>query len=179
MDPDLGATPTARAASKLVVRSVTLFLLFCLVALGLFGCSGSASPPTNSTGSTGGGTSGGGYGSGGGGGGGTTSSVPAADHVFLVLLENHGFLQVVGNPAMPYLNSLATQDALATNYFANTHPSIGNYFMLTVGAIKTNDDAFSATITDDNLVRALTAAGKSWKAYAESLPAAGYTGNDM
>ena len=80
---------------------------------------------------------------------------------------------------MPYLNSLATQNALATNYFANTHPSIGNYFMLTVGAIETNDDAFSGAITDDNLVRALTAAGKSWKVYAESLPAVGYTGNDM
>src|SRR5215471_19990354 len=99
MDPDLGATPTARAASKLVVRSVTLFLLLSLVALSLFGCSGSASSPANSTGSTGGNTSGGGSGSGGGGsgggggGGGTTPGVPAADHVFLVVLENHGFLQ--------------------------------------------------------------------------------------
>jgi len=80
---------------------------------------------------------------------------------------------------MPYLNSLAAQNGLATNYFANTHPSIGNYFMLTVGAIESNDDAFAGSVTDDNIVRALTASSKSWKAYLESLPAVGYTGNDM
>ena len=60
-------------------------------------------------------------------------AVPAASHVFLVVLENHGFSQVIGSPSMPYLNSLASQGALAANYFANTHPSIGNYFMLTTG----------------------------------------------
>jgi acid phosphatase len=105
--------------------------------------------------------------------------VPAAGHVLLVVLENHGFGQVIGSPAMPYLNSLATQNGLAANYFANTHPSIGNYFMLTVGAIETNDDSFSGTVSDDNLVRALNMAGKAWKAYAQSLPTVGYTGNDL
>src|SRR6185312_6265995 len=48
--------------------------------------------------------------------------------------------QVIGSAAMPYFNSLATQHALATQYFANAHPSIGNYFMLTTGNIETNDD---------------------------------------
>ena len=41
---------------------------------------------------------------------------------------------------MPYLNSLASQYDLATQYFANTHPSIGNYFMLTTGQPITFDD---------------------------------------
>jgi hypothetical protein len=109
----------------------------------------------------------------------TTPAPPAsatADHVFLVMLENHSFGQVVGNPAMPYLNSLATAHGLAANYFANAHPSIPNYFMLTTGNIETFDDNFSGTITDDNIVRALNGANKSWKAYVESLPSAGYTG---
>ena len=105
--------------------------------------------------------------------------VPALDHVFLVVLENHSFSEVIGSPAMPYLNSLASQGALATDYFANTHPSIGNYFMLTVGSEETNNDAFSGTISDNNIVRALSQAGKSWKAYIESLPAVGYTGGDV
>ena len=104
---------------------------------------------------------------------------PAADHVFLVMLENHGFAQVIGNPSMPYLNSLATQHALAANYFANTHPSIGNYFMLTTGVIQTNDDAFAGTVSSDNITSALGAAGKTWKSYMESLPSAGYTGGDV
>ena len=34
----------------------------------------------------------------------------------------------------------------ATQYFANTHPSIGNYFMLTTGQLVTNDDAFTGTV---------------------------------
>ena len=105
--------------------------------------------------------------------------IPAADHVFLVLLENHSFSEVIGNPAMPYLNSLASRFSVATNYFANTHPSIGNYFLLTTGLIESNDDAFTGTIADDNIVRALAGAGKTWKAYMESLPGVGYTGPDV
>ena len=109
----------------------------------------------------------------------TPTAVPVASHVFLVLLENHGFNQVIGNPAMPYLNSLASQHALATNYFANTHPSIGNYFMLTTGSIETNNDAFTGTVSSDSIPRAFAAAGKTWKAYLESLPSVGYTGGDV
>ena len=94
----------------------------------------------------------------------------------LVVLENHSFQQVIGSASMPYLNSLAQQHGLAANYFANTHPSIGNYFMLTAGAVETNDDSFSGAVSDDNIVRALNASGKSWKAYIESLPSPAYTG---
>ncbi|HEY6352340.1 MAG TPA: alkaline phosphatase family protein [Candidatus Angelobacter sp.] len=109
----------------------------------------------------------------------TSATVPAADHVFLVVLENHSFSDVIGSPAMPYFNSLATQHSLAANYFANLHPSIPNYFMLTVGLPETLDDNFTGTVTDDNIVRALTASGNTWKAYIESLPSPGYTGPDV
>jgi phosphatidylinositol-3-phosphatase len=104
---------------------------------------------------------------------------PVVDHVVVVMLENHGFDQAIGSPAMPYLNSLASAHSLATNYFADTHPSIGNYFMLTAGQIETNDDLFAGTIAGDNIVRALLASGKTWKVYAQSLPSAGYLGNDV
>jgi phosphatidylinositol-3-phosphatase len=107
------------------------------------------------------------------------SALPAADHVFLVVLENHSFPQVIGNPSMPYLNGLAAQNALAGNYFANIHPSIGDYFMLTTGEIESSNDEFSGVVSDDNLVRASAAAGKTWKAYMESIPAQGYIGDDV
>lgn len=99
-------------------------------------------------------------------------------HVFLLVEENHGYSSVIGSPAMPYFNSLANQYALATNYYANVHPSIGNYFMLTTGQLVTTDDAFTGRVSVDNLVRELLAAGKTWKSYAESLPSQGYTGGD-
>jgi hypothetical protein len=109
----------------------------------------------------------------------TSTAIPAADHVFVIVLENHAFNQVIGSPFMPYLNSLASAHSLATNYFANTHPSIGNYFMLTTGNIETNNDAFTGTVSSDNIPRAFAAAGKTWKAYMESLPSVGYTGGDV
>lgn len=98
--------------------------------------------------------------------------------VVLVVEENHGFADVIGSSAMPFLSSLAAQNSLATQYFANTHPSIGNYLMMTSGQIITNDDTFNGPVSDDNLVRHLIHAGKTWKAYAESLPAVGYIGGD-
>ena len=101
-------------------------------------------------------------------------TVPVVGHVFIVVEENADYANVIGSAAMPYLNGLATRYGLATEYYANTHPSIGNYFMMTVGKIVTNNDGYSGTVTDDNIVRHLLAAGKTWKAYAEDLPAVGY-----
>jgi acid phosphatase len=113
------------------------------------------------------------------GGRGVINPPPASAHVFLVVEENHSYSQVIGNPAMPYLNSLASRYGLATQYYANVHPSIGNYFMLTDGQIETVSDAFSGTVSDDNLVRELAKANKSWRSYAESLPGIGYLGGDV
>lgn len=96
------------------------------------------------------------------------------------MLENASYGDVIGASSMPYLNSLAQKYALATNYYANTHPSIGNYFMLTTGQTLTNDDSFNGPLPQsvDNVVRELTAARKTWKSYAESLPSVGYIGSD-
>jgi acid phosphatase len=106
------------------------------------------------------------------------AQVPVLNHVFLVVEENHSYNRVIGNSAMPYLNSLAKNYGLATEYYANTHPSIGNYFMLTTGQIITNNDSYTATVYADNVVRHLLTAGQTWKSYAESLPYAGYTGGN-
>ncbi len=97
-------------------------------------------------------------------------------HVFVVTEENTNYSSVIGSSAMPYLNQLAQQYGLATQYYANTHPSIGNYFMLATGQIITNDDSYATIVTVDNVVRELVAAGKTWKSYAEDLPSVGYTG---
>lgn len=106
------------------------------------------------------------------------SAVPPSNHVVLLVEENHKYSDVIGSGAMPYLSSLASKYGLATQYYANTHPSIGNYFMLTTGQILTNNDSDCGTYSNDNIVRHLIAAGKTWKSYAQSLPSAGYTGCD-
>lgn len=107
------------------------------------------------------------------------NAMPQFGRVFVLVEENHSFENVIGSSVMPYLNNLANRYGLATNYYANTQPSIGNYFMLTTGQIITNDSNFAGTVTADNIVRRLTLAGKTWRSYAESLPSAGYTGGDV
>jgi len=106
------------------------------------------------------------------------SQLPAFSHVFIVVEENHNYSSVIGSSSMPYLNSLANKYGLATQYYANTHPSIGNYFELTAGQIITNNDSFNGTVSADNIVRHLLTAGKTWKAYEDSLPKAGYISPD-
>jgi len=108
------------------------------------------------------------------------NKVPQFAHVFIVVEENHSYNNVIGNASMPYLNNLAAANGLATQYYANAHPSLPNYFTLTTGEgisiTGTQGDAYSGVVTQDNVVRALIAAGKTWKCYAEALPSAGYLG---
>lgn len=105
-------------------------------------------------------------------------NVPQFSNVFIVVEENHSYQQAIGNSAMPYLNSLASKYGLATQYFANSHPSLPNYFVLTAGQTITNQDDLAQPTSADNITSALKAAGKTWKCYAESLPAPGYNGPD-
>jgi acid phosphatase len=144
------------------------FVVFLALLSLLAACGGSSS---NSGGSNSGGNPGGNNG------GGSTASI---QHVVVVIFENQNYSDVVGNAAMPTFNSIAQSNSLATQFYADTHPSIGNYFMLTAGANPTgNDDAWAGTYSGDNIARQLTAAGKSWKIYAESLPSTGYVGGDQ
>lgn len=100
--------------------------------------------------------------------------VTISNHVYIVVLENHSFSSVIGTPDMPNLNRLASTFGLATNYFANVHHSIGDYFEMTTGQVITTDDTFTATVMEDNIVRHMITAGKTWHEYSECLPNVGY-----
>jgi phosphoesterase family protein/centrosomal CEP192-like protein len=114
-----------------------------------------------------------------------TSTLPAFGHVVIVVEENNGYSSTIGSN-MPNLTALYTNTAgytgiyggLATNYFADTHPSIGNYFTLTAGQILTNQDGDTPGCNPqsvDNIALEAQNAGKAWKAYAENLPSGIYT----
>ena len=106
------------------------------------------------------------------------AQVAPSNHVVIVVEENHSYSQIIGNANLPFLNGLATRYSLATQYYANVHPSIGNYFMLTTGQIITNDAGHVPIVTADNIVRRILTAGKTWKSYLESVPSVGYLGPD-
>ena len=102
---------------------------------------------------------------------------PVTNRVILVVLENQKYGAIIGNPRAPYLNSLAAKYAVAGNYFANTHPSIGDYFELTTGQIISNDLVFQGIVEQDNIVREVGQNFMDWKAYLQSTPSPGYTGD--
>ena len=92
-------------------------------------------------------------------------------HVFLIVMENKEYDQVIGNANAPYLNRLASQYAVADDYYAVTHPSLPNYLALFGGdTYGIRSDCTDCFVNQTNLADALDAAGKTWKSYQEGLP---------
>ncbi len=60
--------------------------------------------------------------------------IPPLDHVFLIMMENHGYPQLIGNPNAPFINQYAQSANLATNEFAIGHPSLTNYLEVVGGS---------------------------------------------
>jgi hypothetical protein len=92
-------------------------------------------------------------------------------HIFLIVMENQEYDQLIGNPQAPYLNQLAHQYTVADDYHAITHPSLPNYLALLGGntfGIRSN--CTDCSIDQPNLVDELEAKGKRWKSYQEDLP---------
>ena len=101
-------------------------------------------------------------------GGGT---MPQFGHVFIAIGENTTYTSSYNSSNMPYLTSLANQYGLSTKFWADTHPSIGNYEVMTAGQVFTNDDGqtpSSLPLSSDNIAAEVEKAGKTWKDYAES-----------
>jgi len=102
---------------------------------------------------------------------------PPSSHVVIVVEENQSYGQVVGKTSRwPHLNKLIATGALPTNFYANAHFSIPNYFMLATGVILSTNDNTTKTFNADSIARRMLAANVSFKIYAQSLPKAGYVG---
>ncbi|MCU1243893.1 MAG: phosphoesterase [Candidatus Acidoferrum typicum] len=110
------------------------------------------------------------------------AQVPRFDHVFIVVEENQDFSCVIGNSTMPFLNGLAAKYGVATSYYANGHPSISNYFVLTTGQAISKGrmgDFRTDAVDVDNVIRELKQNGKTWRAYVEGVPGPGYMGGNI
>ncbi len=105
-------------------------------------------------------------------------TMPPSKHVVMVMEENRSYSSVAGNSSLwPNLNNLIGKGALATNYYGDVHPSIGNYFMLTTGQLLTNNDSSTQIWNVDNVARRMLSSGVSFKVYAEGI-SQGYLGGD-
>jgi len=110
----------------------------------------------------------------------STSTMPALNHVFLIMEENHGLTDVIGNPAAPNINYLASTFGLETNYFGvSPCCSESNYVGLLGGNTfnAQSDDAYWKNSADEpSLISQMDQAGVSWKAYLQGLPHPNYEG---
>ena len=129
---------------------------------------------------------------------------PPIRHVFVIVLENKEFLETFGPGQLfaPYLTqTLAGEGALVPNYFGTGHASADNYIAMVSGQPPTNaskndcpDPLTSVgsagqynvaqgdgclyppnflTVADQ-----LAASGLTWRAYAQDMPSACFTGHD-
>lgn len=106
------------------------------------------------------------------------AALPRYDHVVVVIMENHGLAQVVGNAAAPYITALARQGANFSNSHGVGHPSQPNYLALFSGGTQgvRDDKCPQAFNNANNLATQLIAAGLSFSGYSESMPSTGFHG---
>ena len=62
------------------------------------------------------------------------AKVARLNHVYLIMMENHGYGQIIGNPNAPFINDWANKANLAQNYFGVGHPSLTNYLEIVGGS---------------------------------------------
>jgi phosphatidylinositol-3-phosphatase len=102
-------------------------------------------------------------------GNGNRSGLNNFQHVFVIMMENTSYTNLIGNPNAPWINFAANNYGLATNYFGVTHPSQPNYIAATSGSTNGVVDDSDTIIDVTNIVDQLEGAGKTWKGYMQSL----------
>jgi phosphatidylinositol-3-phosphatase len=101
-------------------------------------------------------------------------AIPRPAHVVIVVMENHAYGSIIGNPDAGYISKLARQGALLTRSYGVTHPSEPNYLALFSGSTQgVTSDACPVTRHGPNLAADLIAAGLTFRGYSEGLPAPG------
>jgi len=101
---------------------------------------------------------------------GTVATAPATyRHVVWIVFENHSYSEIIGSTNAPYINTIAVDCGVATNFFAETHPSLPNYIAMTSGSTQ--------GITDDGppsshqmAVPSIFSQVGDWRSLQESMP---------
>jgi hypothetical protein len=105
-------------------------------------------------------------------------TVPALDHVYLLMMENTNnadVVQVSGDtatvmPQMPYTASLASRGVVLSNAWATYHPSDENYVAMVAGdTFKYGPVYYPYSLMDAHLGDLMSAKGKSWAGYIQNM----------
>jgi phosphatidylinositol-3-phosphatase len=124
------------------------------------------------------------------------AAVPRYEHIFLIIEENRSYAEIIGERSIaPNINRLAGEYGLATQFYAEVHPSEANYVAMLGGDTfgihdddayyckPGNKDAYCPgsskaayvdhSVARRSLVDQLEERNLTWKGYMESIPAAG------
>jgi hypothetical protein len=106
--------------------------------------------------------------------------VPRLKHVWVFVMENHSYGQIIGSPHAPYVTRLARRHGVATRMWAVTHPSLPNYLAMISGSTHgCHNDSCERGIRGKTLAGQFARNGLKWRGYFEELPERGYTGDDV
>ena len=98
-------------------------------------------------------------------------AAPDPTHVFVIVLENRSYSQVVGTG---YIAQLASHYGAASNYRSISHPSLPNYLAMTSGSTWGVADDGWHSLPAGGLGAQLTDAGIEWRAYMEGIASSCY-----
>ncbi|MFD8756986.1 alkaline phosphatase family protein [Kitasatospora sp. NPDC059577] len=100
------------------------------------------------------------------------SAVPGYDHVFVVMMENTDYAQIMNDPAdTPFIHGLMSQGATLTDSHGTYHPSDENYLSIAGGDTYAKGAVYFPNINSPqrNLGDTIEEAGKTWKAYEQGM----------
>ena len=96
--------------------------------------------------------------------------------VFTIVMENRSRHDILGNKDAPFINSVASQNAVAAGYVDNfVHPSEPNYIWMVsgqnFGILDDNAPSDHHISSQSHIADQLEMQGVSWRAYMESMGA--------
>jgi hypothetical protein len=104
--------------------------------------------------------------------------VVGVSNIVVIVMENKEYNQIIGSSQAPYINTLANQYTLLTQYYAILHPSMPNYLTFTGGSnFGRKENCTNCFVDAANLGDQLENAGLSWKTYQESMPSPCFLGD--
>ena len=91
-------------------------------------------------------------------------------HVVWIVMENKGYSDVIGSSLAPYINTIAAQCGVATNFSAESSPSLPNYIAMTSGStqgISDDDNPSSHPLAVPSIFSQVRG---NWRALEDSMP---------
>ncbi len=105
------------------------------------------------------------------------SRIPDFAHVWILVMENTSYDEIVGQPDVPYLNELIARYGLADAYQGVARPSQPNYLAMFSGSTHGITDNDSHDLDAPSIADQIEASGRTWREHDENVPPDCFTGS--